>query len=285
LCLVGSTNNSNDAKIPSQESHDISTNRFNAQQPLGEITGFFDRNGSLVRPCKPLHRFGFKKRSKYIAFGYKICAKSSVYSTTKTRILSINEMVLVKLGFTSSDLFNMYSRDGKIRASGADVVAMASIVPVVQNNSHCIKLVCDVRKARSVFLSSFVYYLGGRVDISYFQTAPDPKCGRGIHFFWNPMKALTYRHSSLGQYFIKNLEKFAAITFSNNDQCYHIDPCNESEAASLIQFFWRLCKARKRFHKDHPVETNPNSLLNDIIQYWKGLVQQHQKSKSNATTE
>ena len=279
LLLVGTngTNQNNSTGIEKEKnsesnSHDPSTQTFSAQQPLGHIQGYFDSQGNLVRVgSKKLSNFD----SKYVAYGYKICSSCKI--PNKKWILSLDQMVLVKLGFTSNDRFNLYSKQGKIRASSADVVAMARIVPVA-SDKRIVKLVCDIKKARSVYDPHFVYLLGRRVSVDFFSNREIPECGYGVHFFWDPMKALSYKYPHLGYYRVHNLEKFSVYCFNLKEDVYTIMPSHENEVASLIQFFWRLRKARLRFSvlaSQNNSQNNPENkntfILQDIVRYWQEI--------------
>lgn len=285
VVLAGTKNDSSDIKI---NSHDPSTQSFSVKQPLGWLNGYFDENGSFVKIARQESEMQKKLGKKYVAYGYKICSRRGYWlpQGKATNHLSISQMILVKLGFTSNTNFSLYSKTGKIRANQADVVAMASIIPI-DISKLVIKLRMDVTESFSVYNSRFAYVLGEHVSIYGFNYYPRPYCGAGVHFFWDPLEAIRYKYPMLGRLKIKNLEKFAAICFNPKEKTYEVFPSTEDEAATIIQFFWRLYKSRKDWCQrlnqlsidslTTTIDAGNSSKLRNIIQYWREITWEHKQ--------
>lgn len=281
--LTGSVNNNN-VQIPNQ--HNPSDQSFSVKQPLGWLTGYFDTNGSFVRIGKNISDMQKSLKFKFVAYGYKICSKKGLHlrQGIVTNHLSINQMVIVKLGFTKKTMFNLYSKNGKIRAHSATVVAMASLVPIDLSKMF-VKLRMDVTESYSVYNKNFEYRLGKQVSVNDFSLYRYPTCGAGIHFFWNPIEAIQYKYPTLGSLRIKNIQKFAAICYNPKIKQYEFFPSTEDEAATMIQFFWRLHKSRKDWNSrlQDTNQTNPTDLnniqsnqsdeskLRNIVRYWQEI--------------
>lgn len=283
--LVGTVNN--DKTIQPQTNYNPTNQSFSVKQPLGWLSGYFDSNGSFVRIGNNMTTLQKKLGRKFVAYGYKICSKKGLHlkQGIQSNYLSINQMVLVKLGFTKRACFNLYSRNGKIRADMADVVAMASVVPIDMSKLFA-KLCMDVDEAYSVYNKNFKYELGKRVYVSDFNGYLRPTCGAGIHFFWNPIEAIQYKYPTLGSLRIKNIEKFAAICYNPFDKQYEFFPSTQEEAAFMIQFFWRLYKSRREWNsrlqslnQQPKNQTTDESKLRSVIRYWQEITWQRTNNK------
>jgi hypothetical protein len=92
----------------------------------------------------------------------------------------------------------------------------------------------------------------------------------------------------LGSLRIKNIQKFAAICYNSSDKQYEFFPSTQDEAATMIQFFWRLHKSRKdwnsRLQKLDQSNTSyltdtDESKLRSIIRYWREITWERNNNK------